>query len=114
MNIITEMIKNGTKREQVYLINAIVDLMRLQTKTTESMKLYLSSLLDMKNTQLNEIILTILIERSFGDYVQIGALRSLTELLQKYPELVEMVKKKSPMFFEKVLSSVIDISDGSD
>ena len=53
------------------------------------------NLIEMKNSHLNEIIVTVLIERSFGDYVQIGALRSLTEILQKYSDLIDLVKEPS-------------------
>ena len=58
--------------------------------------------INIHNTQLDEIILTVLTERSFGEYSQIGALRALTDLLQKFPLLLDVAQRKSSIVAKKL------------
>ena len=56
------------------------------------------NLLDNVNSTLNigdELIITVLLQRSYGLYIQSGALKSLSELVKTYPLLNEIAKKKS-------------------
>ena len=105
MNLLTEMILNGNKLQRLLLINAIGDLMRIQNRTTERMREYLAIVIEKKNIEVNELILTVLLQRSFGQYIQSGALKSLVELVKTYPLLNEIAKKKS-MNVAKLLSDL--------
>ena len=95
LSILTEMILNGTKLQRVLLLNALIDLMRIPNRITERIIDYLSIVIEKKNIEVNELLLTILIERSYGKYVQSGALKALTHLVKTYPLLNEIAKKKS-------------------
>ncbi|EDR29768.1 CCR4-not transcription complex, putative [Entamoeba dispar SAW760] len=101
LDVLKEMMISSTNNQRIELVNGIADLMRLQT-TTEEMKKFLAGLIKINDQNLNEIILRVLVERSFGKYHQVGALNSLTSLTQKYSQLIDLAKRKSLVVAEKL------------
>ncbi|EDR27093.1 hypothetical protein EDI_135470 [Entamoeba dispar SAW760] len=102
LNLLEGLLKLCTEPQRIEIINAVVDLMRLQTETTQVMKDFISKLISLNIENLNEIILRVLIERSFGEYHQVGAMKALESLVQKHPQLIYLAKRKSTIVAQRL------------
>ncbi|KAL7719201.1 hypothetical protein QTN25_003574 [Entamoeba marina] len=102
LTVLTEMIQISTVQQKYELLNAIVDLMRLPSPLTTTLTKYLSNLLLQRDIVLTELIVRVLVERSFGKLRQEGAYSSLVEIVHMNSNLINIISKKSTVIANKL------------